>query len=169
MCRLCILFLRITTFSKFAHYSTAISLLHHKIIIILMDSRQFYIFSWIIFTYCFLFYCSNYKLFELKSSFSTFKIWSAQTFCYLSNMASRFIFRLIFVFESTFQQLKSFINQCFIDFKSSGCPWTLAHISNLGWLKIRLNSSCLILRFDTASTIYITILLINNFSLIINL
>ena len=107
---------RITTsglfFKRFCLFS-------HEIIIVLMNSWQFNIFSWIVLTNCFLFYCSNNKLLELKPSLSTFKIRSANTFSCFSNIASSFIFRLIFVFKSAFQKLKSFINQSFIDFESS--------------------------------------------------
>ena len=169
MSRLSIFFFGIPTFSKFAHNSATISLLHHKIIIILMNSWQFYIFSWVVLTNSFLFYCANYKLFELKPSFSTFKIWSANTFSCFSDVASSLIFRLIFVFKSTLEKLQSFINQSFIDFKSSWSTWTLAHVSYLRRLKIWLHSSCLVLGFHTASTIDVAVLIIYYFSLIVYL
>ena len=169
MSRLSIFFFWISTFSKFAHDSAAISLLHHKIIIILMNSRQFYIFSWIVLTNCFLFNCPNYKLFELKPSLSIFKIWSAHTFSCFSDVAPCLIFRLIFVFESTLEKLESFINQSFINFKSSWSTWTLAHVSDLRRLKIWLHSSCLVLGFHTASTINVAVLIIYYFTLIVYL
>ena len=134
-----------------------------------MNSWQFNIFSWIVLTNCFLFYCSNNKLLELKPSLSTFKIRSANTFSCFSNIASSFIFRLIFVFKSAFQKLKSFINQSFIDFESSRSSWTLAHVSYLRRLKIWLHSSCLVLRLNAASAVYVAVLMIYYFTLIIYL
>lgn len=166
---LSIFFFWVSTFSMLTHNSTSISLLHHKIIIILMHSRQLYFFPWIIFTYRLWFNNPNIKIFKLMSSFSTFKIRSTYPFGNLSYMASCFIFRLIFILKCAFKQLKSFIYQCFINFESTRSSRALTHVSYLWRLKIWLHSSSLILRLNTALTMEYTVGLINNFPLIIYL